>query len=340
LPVLGSGKTRRVPMLTLTALEEEDGLHITTQVLEVPVWRLPLPAGEQLELVALPGGEHRLGSAAGEPGRDVYAQARQRCEQVDVEADRTVELEPYLLVRHPINQAQWRVVVEATAEAERGGLKAGPGTFRPEGLWEGHGQPGALPVDSVSWTDCRQWLGCLNAWLHREWGGLGGQGEAPVLALPSESQWEAACRAGAPTPFHYGATLDPSWARYDASTSFGMGRKGADEPRPAPIGFAGLVNARGLADLHGQLDEWCADQWHRDPVGEGWPADGSPWEGVDPGLADVPVDREFKLLRGGSWFNAPHHCRSAFRGSDRPGARYAVVGFRVCCLPPGSLLGP
>ncbi len=339
LPLLGGGPGRVVPMLTLTALGEDGGLRITTQVVEVPVWRLPLPAGEQLELVALPGGDHRIGSAAGEAGREGYTQVRQRCEGVDVEAERTLRLAPCWLARHPISQAQWRAVVEAMPEPERGGLQAVPGMHRPETLWELHGQPGALPVDSVSWTDCGAWLGLLNGWLQREWSALGGQGEAPRLALPSESQWEAACRAGSAAPFHFGATLDARWARYDASRSFGMGRTGEADRRPAPIGFSGLVNLRGLADLHGQLLEWCGDQWHRDPAGEGWPEEGGAWEGMDPGLADVPLDREFKLLRGGAWFDVPHFCRAASRYSLHPGLRGDTVGFRVCCLPPGSLLG-
>jgi formylglycine-generating enzyme required for sulfatase activity len=97
------------------------------------------------------------------------------------------------------------------------------------------------------------------------------------LALPSESQWKAVCRAEeassaeAPesSPFHFGATLDPSWARYDATYPYGRGRRGDYKKRPVPIGFFGLVNRWGLAELHGQL-------------------------------AEVPMEQQMKLLRGGS----------------------------------------
>jgi formylglycine-generating enzyme required for sulfatase activity len=215
-----------------TALEEDGGLWVTTEVVEVPVWRLPLPGGEQLELVAIPGGRYEIGSPKeregrpGEVGRDVYTQLRQRCEDVDVEAERTVQLTEYGMVRHPISQAQWQAVVEEAPEGERGSPKPGPGTHRPEGLWEDYGQPGALPVDSVSWNDCQQWLELLNLWVERQWAELGGRGEAPRFALPSVSQWEADCRAGSATPFHFGATLDPTWANFNGNFTYGLGRKG------------------------------------------------------------------------------------------------------------------
>jgi formylglycine-generating enzyme required for sulfatase activity len=100
------------------------------------------------------------------------------------------------------------------------------------------------------------------------------------------------------------------------------------------------VNRWGLAELHGQMFEWCGDQWHPDPTGEGWPKAGLAWQGVDPALEALgTAQKDWTLLRGGSWFNGPHGCRSAFRISGRPAGHDGVVGFRVCCLPPGSLLG-
>ena len=359
LPLLGSGPGRVVPMLTLEALEE-GGLRIRTAVEEVPVWRLPLPAGEQLELVLVPAGEYGIGSPEDEDGRDLYTQFRQRCEGVDVEARRMVRVEAFALPRHPLSQGQWRAVVETTALERRGALKPAPGTFRPEGAWERHGQPGGLPVDSVSWTDCRQWLQALNGWLEAQWPAWAERhpalGAAALrLALPSESQWEAACRAGLASPFHFGATLDSSWARYDASTTYGKGRRGDYEQRPVPIGAFGLVNRWGLAEVHGQLQEWCADQWHRSPVPESSVGgqrrfggkssntvqlDGSALEGPDPGLAGVPSEKEMKLLRGGSWFVEPLFCRAAFRVSHLPADVISRFGVRPCCpFPPCSLLG-
>jgi formylglycine-generating enzyme required for sulfatase activity len=361
LPLLGSGPGRLVPMLTLTAQEEDTALRIRSEVVECELWRLPLPSGEQLELVLVKGGNYGIGSPAEQAGRAVYAEERfrQKCEGVDVEALRQVQLVSYAMVRHPISQAQWRAVVEGMAPEQRGQLQATPGNFREEEHWERYGQPGALPVDSVSWNQCQQWLEALNSWLACQWPdwaeqhpGLGSQ--ALQLALPSESQWEVACRAGSATPFHFGSTLDPSWARYDATYTYGRGRRGDYQKRPVPIGFFGLVNRWGLAEMHGQLLEWCGDQWHRSPIREdlgkrrGWFGgggttqellDGRALEGPDPGLAEVPREQEMRLLRGGSWVSDPHDARAAFRDCNHPVYAVPSVGVRPGCFsPPGLLL--
>jgi formylglycine-generating enzyme required for sulfatase activity len=347
LPPLGSGAGRLVPMLTLTALEEEGGLRIRTAVVVVPVWKLPLPEGEQLELVMVPAGVYRIGSPEQEIGRTVYSKFRSKCDpdEVEVEARRTLQLRAFALVRHPISQAQWRALVEWLAADKRGNLKPGPGTFRSEDLWECHGQPGGLPVDSVSWNASQEWLRALNGWLADQWPSWvednpAMAAEPPRLDLPSESQWEAACCADTdnPTPFHFGATLDASWARYNSSDTSGKGRRGEPGQRPVPIGFFGLVNRHGLAELHGQLSEWCGDQWHRDPVAAA-PADGAAIEGPDPGLAGDKEQR-YRLLRGGSWINHPHSARAAFRNSYDPDIVITDVGLRPCCSSlPGSPIG-
>jgi len=349
LPLFGSGPGLVVPMLTLTALEEANALRIRTEVVEVPLWQLPLPGGEQLELVLVPAAVYQIGSPAAEDGRTQYRNFRSKCDpgEVEVEARRTVRLRAFALVRQPISQALWRVVVEWLAADKRGNLKPGPGTFRGEDLWERHGQPGGLPVDSVSWNASREWLQALNGWLADQWQSWVEDDPAmaaePVrLELPSESQWEAACRADTdpdnPTPFHFGATLDASWARYDASYTYGKGRRGEYGPRPMPIGFFGVVNRWGLAELHGQLAEWCGDQWHRDPVAAA-PAEGAAIAVPDPGLVGDKEQR-YRLLRGGSWFGNPHGARAAFRDSVNPVSDGTSFGLRPCCpSPPGSLLG-
>jgi formylglycine-generating enzyme required for sulfatase activity len=344
LPLLGSGEEIPVPMLTLTALEEGSGLRIRTEVVEVPVWTLPLPRGERLELVVVPAGPAQLGSPATEHDRqgvmDYYATNRDSCKGVDVEARRRVRLEAFALVRQPISQGQWRAVVEAVGPIERE-LEESPGAAKPESLWDQHGQLGELAVDNVSWRQSREWLQRLNCWLQEYWPVLGGSGEASQLALPCENQWEGACRAGSATPFHFGDTLDGSWARYNGSFIFGRGRKGVKTKQQGLNGASGLVNRWGLAELHGQLFEWCEDSWHPNPVAEGHPEDGEPWREEDRDL----VRREsgqlsWKLLRGGSWFGEPHGCRAAFRYSFHPADITPQVGFRPCCLlPAGSLLG-
>jgi formylglycine-generating enzyme required for sulfatase activity len=353
LPLLGSGPGRAVPMLTLTALQEGKGLRIRTEVVTPAVWRLPLPDGEQLELVVVEGREYPIGSPKEEAGRDMYPGFRQKCEGVNVEAQRTVNLKAFALVRHPLTQAQWRVV--AALPKDKWDLKPTANDYKPDYLWGRFAQPDGLPVDSVSWYDCQEWLSRLNSWLVEQWQELGGQGKAPQLALPSESHWEAACRAGASTPFHYGDTLDASWANYDGGYTYGLGRQGPFRQRPVPIGFFGLVNRWGLAEMHGQLQEWCADQWHRSPMGANrgkWRSwiggsgtqqellDGRAMEGPDPELAEVRQEQRMRLLRGGSWLNHPHCTRAAFRFGLDPDYFNPLDGVRPGCFsPPGSLLG-
>jgi formylglycine-generating enzyme required for sulfatase activity len=340
LPLLGSGPGRAVPMLTLIALQEGEGLRIRSEVVTPAVWKLPLPGGEHVELVVVEGGEAGIGSPETEEGRSWYENQRDGCKGVNVEAERTVRLERFALVRHLITQAQWQAVA-MLPRLERD-LNPTPGSYKPDDLWERFAQPGGLPVDSVSWLDCQEWLSRLNRWLLDQWSALGGQGDAPQLALPGEGQWEVACRAGACTPFHFGDTLDANWVNHIGSYTYGSGRKVLPRQRPWPVGFFGLVNRWGLTEMHGQLFEWCGDQWHPDPMGEGWRNDGQPWEVAD----TVPeaigsAQKDWKLLRGGSWINDPHNCRSAYRYSPlRPDFVDALIGVRPCCLlPQGSLLG-
>ena len=183
-------------MLTLTALEEGDGLRIRTQVVTPPVWKLPLPGGEQLELVLVPGGDYGIGSPQTEQGRNWYANQRDGCKDVNVEAKRTLRLEPFAMARHAITQAQWRAVAELPQVEKE--LKPTPGTYRPDGLWETHAQPGALPVDSVSWNDCQEWLQRLNRWLTSEWSFQGGKGEPRSCSPDGEGHGKRPVGPGLP----------------------------------------------------------------------------------------------------------------------------------------------
>ncbi|MFN6338213.1 MAG: SUMF1/EgtB/PvdO family nonheme iron enzyme [Cyanobacteriota bacterium] len=333
LPLLGSGPGRKVPMLTLTALQEGEGLRIRTEVVTPPVWRLPLPewpgeAPQQLELVVVPGAEYKIGSPQKEAGRDGYTRFRQKCEEMNVEAELKVTLKPYALVRYPLSQAQWRAV--AALPRLESDMSLTPGTYEAKGLWESYAQPGGLAVDGVSWHDGQEWLQRLNLWLKERWPELGGKGEAPLFGLPSESQWEASCRAGSGTVFHFGDTLDTSWANYNGDFTYGQGRKGEYRQRPVAMGGFGLVNRWGLAEMHGQMMEWCADQWHRDPVA-GSSGDGSPLEGPDPEL-EGNQEQAYRLLRGGSWFDQPWNARASFRFSYPPVSVDATVSVRPGCV--------
>ncbi len=134
--------------------------------------------------------------------------------------------------------------------------------------------------------------------------------------LPSEAQWEYACRAGTTTPFYFGQTLTDELANY----SFKIGST-------TPVGQF-PANAFGLYDMHGNVWEWCADHWHRNY--DGAPIDGSAW--TENGNA------KRRMLRGGSWGNDPMNCRSAYRNWDNRYMHDDVVGFRLLLAPQDSFI--
>lgn len=150
--------------------------------------------------------------------------------------------------------------------------------------------------------------------------------------LPSEAEWEYACRAGTKTPFHFGETITIDLANYEDtdSDSYGQGPKGIYRRGTTPVGSFKVANAFGLFDMHGLVWEWCADHRHNDY--EGAPDDGSAW--VDEKLnndKDGNNSQNIRVLRGGSWIDDSHCCRSAFRYGTVAGSSNDVLGFRVVC---------
>jgi formylglycine-generating enzyme required for sulfatase activity len=136
--------------------------------------------------------------------------------------------------------------------------------------------------------------------------------------LPSEAEWEYACRAGTTTPFYFGETLTPKLARCKAN--LGMAVITILGGETAPVGSYS-PNTFGLYDMHGNVWEWCADHWHENYAGV--PTDGSAW--ITGG------NSERRIVRGGSWDTYPAHCRSANRSINTPSDRSYAIGFRVVC---------
>jgi formylglycine-generating enzyme required for sulfatase activity len=170
------------------------------------------------------------------------------------------------------------------------------------------------PVEGVDWEDAIEFCQRLSQRFGR------------TYTLPSEAQWEYACRAGTTTPFHFGATLTPDLVNYDSNYTYGDGSKGVYRQETTEVASF-PANPWGLYDMHGNIWEWCLDQWHGNY--QGAPADGGAWLN-----SGVNEDNK-RLLRGGSWSNNPWYCRSAYRGSLHPDSRFDSLGFRVCCLPQG-----
>jgi formylglycine-generating enzyme required for sulfatase activity len=164
------------------------------------------------------------------------------------------------------------------------------------------------PVETVSWNDAVAFCEKLSEMTGR------------TYRLPSEAEWEYACRAETTTPFHFGPTITTDLANYDGNFTYGAGPQGVDREEPTEVGSF-PANAFGLHDMHGNVWEWCQDIWHDNY--EGAPTDGSAW--LERG------DQERRVLRGGSWYYFPVYCRSANRGWLAPVVTVVDVGFRVVC---------
>ena len=179
------------------------------------------------------------------------------------------------------------------------------------------------PVVNVSWHDAMEFCRRLRKRTGKSY------------TLPSEAQWEYACRAGTTTPFHFGATISPQLANYNATTSYAGGPAG--EYRGQTTDVASFpANAWGLHDMHGNVWEWCLDHWHGSYAegDEEAPTDGSAW------IEKNDAENQSRLLRGGSWNDIPRFCRSAYRHLNHPDNANGNLGFRVCCLPQDLLLDP
>jgi formylglycine-generating enzyme required for sulfatase activity len=190
-----------------------------------------------------------------------------------------VTIAPFFMGKYPVTQAQYEAVMGWNPSYFTGFAR------------EHH------PVERVSWHDAIAFCQELSRWSDRQFG------------LPSEAQWEYACRAGTETPFYFGETISAEQVNY--SNSNGTSKVGKF---PA--------NKFGLYDMHGNVWEWCADHWHKSY--DGAPKNGSAW------LTAAKNPR--RLLRGGSWRNPPAHCRSAYRDHGSPVPRYNYFGFRVVCV--------
>ena len=278
--------------VTTASLRHEGGRwQVDHQEVRVDACDVDLGEGESLRLIQIPAGDFLMGSLASEPQRSANEGPQHR-----------VWLGGFLLGQAPVTQAQWGVV--ARWPEVKLDLKPDPSRFK-----------GARrPVEDVSWDQAMEFCRRLS------------QRTGFLFTLPSEAQWEYACRAGTTTPFAFGDTITPELANYDATSSYADGPEGRCRQQTTDVASF-PANGWGLHDMHGNVWEWCLDTWYGSY--EGAPTDGSPWlMGTD----------SSKLLRGGSWFYDPGICRSAYRNNFLPDYAFNAVGFRVVCLPQGPSL--
>ena len=237
--------------------------------------------GVTLEMVSLPAGEFLMGS----PDSDSDAHD-------DEKPQHPVKVNSFAIGKYPVTQAQYEAV-----------MGTNPSHFKNNSWFKNNLQN---PVEQVSWNDAQAFCQKLS------------QITGKTYRLPTEAEWEYACRAGTTTRYYFGddASQLGDYAWYSANS----------QSKTHPVGQK-RPNAWGLYDMSGNVWEWCEDDWHDNYIGA--PTDGSAW------LINNDNRSHLKCLRGGSWFESPNLCRSAYRSGNLPDGVYNFNGFRVACVSPG-----
>ena len=250
--------------------------------------------GVPLNMVLIPKGHFTMGSPAGE------------LEHTDDEGTQHEVYFPedFFMGMYPVTQSQWKAVACLPPVDPK--IKLDPDCSRFTG--------DDLPVERVNWYEAKEFCDRLSVLTKRNYD------------LPTEAEWEYACRAGTTTAFYFGETITPDIANYDGNTTYGNGPKGEYREQTTPVGSLKSANSWGLHDMHGNVWEWCLDHWHDSYVDK-------PEELKQDGNAAWLSSDESKnrLLRGGSWGLNAKDCRSAVRLLITPDNRYVSVGFRVVC---------
>lgn len=247
--------------------------------------------GVTLDMVYIPEGDFLMGSPEHE------------AERKDREGPQhPVHVSAFYMGKYPVTQAQWSAVVKL--EKVEMDLESEPSNFRGNDL----------PVEQVTWFEAVEFCQRLSRHTGNNY------------RLPSEAEWEYACRAGTTTPFYFGETISTDQVNYNGNYTYGDGKKGEFKRSTTAVGSFS-ANGFELYDMHGNVWEWCQDCWHTNY--EGAPKNSSAW--VEEG------DSKHRILRGGSRYNNPARCRSAVRSNNTPGYRSYRIGFRVVCSAPRIL---
>ncbi len=196
-----------------------------------------------------------------------------------------VDVPEFFMGKYPITQAQWEAVMGNNPSYFKGASR---------------------PVEKVSWYEATEFCQKLSEITGKKY------------SLPSESQWEYACRAGTTTPFYFGETITSELVNYDGRYPYADAPKGKYREETTDVGIF-PPNAFGLYDMHGNVWEWCQDVWHDNYNGA--PTDGSAWE--------TGENSNLRLLRGGCWSYYSRSCRCARRSYNNADYLSGSSGFRV-----------
>lgn len=243
-----------------------------------------LGEGINLEMIFIPAGTFLMGSSNNDPEKEKDETPQYR-----------VNIFPFYMSKYPITQAQWRMVSNFP-KAHRH-LKPNPSSFKGDNL----------PVERVSWHDAKEFCLRLKGYTQRNY------------RLPTEAEWEYACRGGSNSLFSFGDIINPQFANYDSRKN----SKGEDkyERKTSPVDSFS-PNGFGLYDFHGNVWEWCEDHYTASYINKA--KDGSAFYSK---LMNSP-----RVVRGGSWSLTGNYCRSAKRSSYTADSTYNFIGFRVVCV--------
>jgi formylglycine-generating enzyme required for sulfatase activity len=281
------------PGLVRRVLRRSNKPEIVIHKRSASAWQVVEPLGEglDLEMVVIPGGKFLMGSPEDE--LDSYS---------DEQPQHEVIVPEFWMGKYPITQWQWHFVAGLPQVNRK--IDRDPANFKED----------RRPIEQVSWWDAVEFCDRLSKLTGR------------IYRLPSEAEWEYACRAGTTDPFHFGETIDALVANYAARKIYGKGRAGEYREQTNIVDSFEVANAFGLFDMHGNVWEWCADHWHDNY--EGAPINGSAW------LTDN--ENASRVRRGGSWIYHPRRSRSAARAPVSPVNRDNHVGFRIMSSPQDS----
>lgn len=273
-------------LVSFDIVEELDMRGATKNRSKGQTWGFSVDLGNEinLEMVEIHGGKFAMGSQQNESG----STANER-------PQREVSTHDFAMSKYEVTQAQWRAV--AGLPKVRIDLNPHPSYFKGD----------SLPVEQVSWEEAVEFCERLS-WKTKQ-----------PYRLPSEAEWEYACRAGTSTPFHFGKTITTEIVNYDANFPYPSAPKGKYRQRTTEVGSLRVANAFGLFDMHGNVMEWCADMWHENYAGA--PKDQKSWE--------EGGDLKYRVVRGGNWFNKATVSRTAYRDHFLQDHRAYTIGFRI-----------
>jgi len=247
-----------------------------------------------MRLVRVPAGTFKMGSP------------RDEAEHTDKELLHEVKItKPFYMGVYEVTQAEYVKVIQGNNRA----------AFKGEGS----------PAENVEWKNAKSFCERLSA---RD----GEKSAGRTYRLPTEAEWEYACRGGKSTPFHYGQSLSSKQANFNGTYPYGDGEKGEYLRKTAKVGSY-QPNAFGLYDMHGNVAEWCAD-WYDAKYYQDSPEEdplGPPFGVLDTRFTNFGKNNFFVVVRGGSWVDDARACRAAYRFRAMPNTQYRLIGFRVVC---------